>query len=42
MASFINENNTDDTSNDEGEKYFAVSLMYLSLRLSKINIYICN
>ena len=26
MAFFINGNNTDDTSNDEGEKYFAVSL----------------
>ena len=26
---FINENNTDDTSNDEGEKYFAVTLRQL-------------
>ena len=26
---FINENNTDDTSNDEGAKYFAVSLRQL-------------
>ena len=29
MAVFMNENNTDDSSNDEDEKYFAVSLRQL-------------